>query len=51
MIDGIARLRSASQFGPLMPSFWRRTLISPMSGLSRNRQTTAIATMLVMTGR
>jgi hypothetical protein len=41
----------ASQSGPEKPTERRIVLISPTSGFRRNRQTTAIATMLVMTGR
>jgi hypothetical protein len=51
MIDGMARVGSASQFGPSKPTAEMIMLSTPWSGFSRNRQTTAIATMLVTTGR
>ena len=51
MIDGSAVLVSLSQLGPSMPTTASARLISPMSGLSMNRQMTAIAMMLVTTGR
>jgi hypothetical protein len=51
MIEGIASTGSASQLGPWMPSEPRARFSSPWSGFRTNRQTTAMATMLVTTGR
>ena len=49
--DGSAKRVSLSQPGPVMPIRSRRPLMSPVSVPSSSRQTTAIATMLVTTGR
>ena len=43
--------RTPSQFGPSMPNHPRTVLMRPPGSCSRNRQTTATATMEVMTGR
>ena len=51
MIVGIASAGSASQLGPSIPTWPSSMLSRPWSGLSRKRHTTAIATMLVTTGR
>lgn len=48
--DGSAVCSSPSQFGPVIPTQPRTVLTSPLSGLSRKRQITATATMLVTTG-
>ena len=52
MIDGHGERRvRPSQLGPLMPNAASAMLTRPESGSSTNRQTTAMATMLVTTGR
>jgi len=51
MIDASAVDFWPSQFGPSMPTTSSAALTRPKSGLSRYRQITAIATMLVTTGR
>ena len=47
---GIDQFASPSQFGPSMPTQPSAVLIRPKSFWSRNRQTTATATIEVMTG-
>ena len=49
--DGIDQVFVASQFGPSMPTQPSAVFIRPKSGCSRNRQTTATATIEVTTGR
>ena len=48
---GMDQCGSPSQFGPSMPTQPRTVLIRPYSLWSRNRQTTATATIEVITGR
>ena len=48
--EGIANVVDPSQSGPLMPTQRRTVLTSPTSSRSRNRQTTATATIEVTTG-
>ena len=50
MSDGIAHVVLPSQSGPWMPNQPSTSLISPFSGCSRNRHTTATATIDVTTG-
>ena len=47
---GIDQFGSPSQLGPVMPNQPSTVLIRPESSWSRNRQTTATATIEVMTG-
>ena len=49
--EGIAQVVLLSQDGPSMPTYPSSVLTMPLSGCSRNRHTTATATMLVTTGR
>ena len=48
---GIDQSGSPSQFGPSIPTQPRTVLMRPYSSCSRNRQTTATATIEVITGR
>ena len=48
--EGIDVVVDPSQSGPLIPTQPRMVLTSPLSGWSRNRQTTATATIEVTTG-
>ncbi len=51
MMPGIDQFGSPSQLGPGMPTQPSAVLIRPNSCWSRNRHTTATATIEVMTGR
>ena len=50
MSAGIDQFGSPSQFGPAMPNHPSTVLIRPPGSCSRKRQTTATATIEVMTG-